>query len=66
MKQIEGRARFRQKYSRMFFWYVPLISVIGFLLMMPTIDWDWLTGIAFLIPGIGIGGVLGVLLRDVP
>lgn len=66
MKQIEGRARFWQKYSRMFFWYVPAMSIVVFLLLMPSIGWDWLTGLAFLIPGIGIGGVLGVLLRDVP
>lgn len=65
-KIIEGKARRVLKYDRMFFWYVPLGGVL-------------LAGLAFwgypsawpqiglgIFAGIGIGGVLGVLLRDIP
>lgn len=65
MKQIDGKATRRPKYDRLFFWYVPLVSIILTLILLNATGWDWRL-LAFMIPGIGIGGVLGVLLRDAP
>lgn len=66
MKQIEGKSRRVLKYDRMFFWYVPLLSVFPIFLGLAATNWHW-GGIACAVfGGIGIGGVLGVLLRDVP
>jgi len=65
MKQIDGKATRRVSYDRMFFWYVPLMSVALALILLYVSGWQWHL-LAFAIPGIGIGGVLGVLLRDVP
>ena len=65
MIQIEGKARRTQKYDRMFFWYVPLMAVIMAAIFLNASGWHW-PFLAFPLPGLLIGMVLGVLLRDVP
>lgn len=66
MKQIEGRATRVQKYSRLFFWYVPACGVLMAILGVAGAGWAWGPGLLIALGGIAIGAVLGVLLRNVP
>lgn len=64
MKQIEGKAYRRQRPDRMFYWYVPLMSAVLTGILLHVNGWQWHL-LAFIIPGIGIGGVLYALLSQV-
>ena len=65
MKQIEGRATRVQKYDRMFFWYVPACAIFLAGLGLAAMDWNWIA-LGMIVPGVMIGVVLGVVLKDVP
>lgn len=65
MKQIDGKARRVIKYDRMFFWYVPAGATLWIVYGLYAYGWDWLL-LTFVAPGILIGIVLGVWLKDVP
>lgn len=64
-KTIEGKARVRQKYDRLFYWYIPLMACFAVVIALAAVDWN-LKGLVMLFPGVGFGVVIGVLLRDVP
>ena len=66
MKQIDGKARRVQKYDRMFFWYVPACAAFIGWLGYAGAPSAWVQVSLGVAAGVLVGGVLGVLLRDVP
>jgi len=64
VKQIEGKARRHQRFDRMFFWYVPLMSLVMAGILLNASGWQWHL-MAFSIPGFGLGYVLCALLTQV-
>lgn len=65
-KIVEGSARRRPRYPRMFFWYVPLLAVLWILLLLHLSGYDFRSVLGFGIPFLLIGIVIGVRFRDVP
>jgi hypothetical protein len=65
-KTVEGRARRVQRYSPIFFWYVPLMAMIWLGIAMHYLQWDWRLALVVGLPFLAIGVVIGVRFRDVP
>lgn len=66
LKTIEGKARRRQHYPRMFFWYLPVLCVGWIGVALYYLDWDWGTVLFVGWPFLWLGVIIGVRFRDVP
>jgi hypothetical protein len=65
-KTIEGKATRVATYEPWWFWYCGSIGALWVIFGLYAFDWNWRLALAFTMPGLLLGGVLGIRFRNTP